>query len=97
MVYRYTNFFLKFIEQLTKNRQHFLALEGLGEPKAIAALETGGQAWAEKETHTKVESGPWVCGLRKLGDELFTNTRPYAGGGPRLERQALLQFGLSAF
>ena len=53
-------------------------LEALGEPKAIAALETGGQAWAEKETQTKVESGPWVCGLRKLGDELFTNTRPYA-------------------
>ena len=45
------------------------------DPKeAIAALETGGQAWAEKETQTKVESGPWVCGLRKLG-ELFTTLR----------------------
>ena len=50
--------------------------KALGEPKAFAALEIGGQAWAEKETQTKVESGPWVCGLRKLGDELFTNTRP---------------------
>ena len=47
-------------------------LEGLGEPKAIAALETRGQAWAEKETQTKVESGPWVCGLRILGEYLQT-------------------------
>ena len=49
------------------------AIESAEPKEAItAALETGGQAWAEKETHTKVESGPWVCGLRKLG-ELFTN------------------------
>ena len=48
------------------------AIESTEPKEAIAALETGGQAWAEKETHTKVESGPWVCGLRKLG-ELFTN------------------------
>ena len=46
--------------------------KALGEPKAFAALEIGGQAWAEKETQTKVESGPWVSGLRKIG-ELFTN------------------------
>ena len=48
------------------------AIESAEPKEAIAALETGGQAWAEKEKHTKVESGPWVCGLRKLG-ELFTN------------------------
>ena len=48
------------------------AIESTEPKEAIAALETGGQAWAEKETHTKVESGPWVSGLRILG-ELFAN------------------------
>ena len=48
------------------------AIESAEPKEAIAALETGGQAWAEKEKHTKVESGPWVCGLRKLGG-LITN------------------------
>ena len=47
-------------------------IESAEPQEAIAALETGGKAWAEKEKHTIVESGPWVSGLRKLG-ELFTN------------------------
>ena len=47
------------------------AIESTKPKEAIAALETGGQAWAEKEKRTKVESGPWVCGLRKLGEFVY--------------------------